>query len=328
MTDEAPRRVGCLVWAGAIIVTLLLSLVVVVATANAWNAAGPAKDIPVRVAVIVIEILLVTVVVWAALYYGIIRGRRAASAGRAFAVLLSASIIFYGAFAALIVVIGHRQAARRDAAFATDTNSDAQIALDEAVTSVDSLTRQREAVQLRTHANGVPGDIARGAKTMLHAVMAARTDSETAIGALGYPAFMVPEKLVAGDHIARARTALAQVRAALDRREQRSDAAIAAFRALVAASPIDARHKEEGLARLDAAIASERDLRAKRVGLERNILDESLGVVNELDRRDGWTILNNRVSFSKKTAYDRYVLLAKAIAADSADVRRQWRDAN
>lgn len=195
----------------------------------------------------------------------------------AFALSLTfTAIVFTAGFAAL--------ASRTSSSGPQPDQSDATaIALSQAAQAEDGLVAHGAAsVSADANLPGEAGYIARATNGFVGAVRGAYSDYYDTLSTMDYYQLLAPIRLASDPGFADTNRTLETMRNAVETRERRIDAAVAAFRGQLASARIGGGAKRAALTHLDDAVARSAVLRNRETALEVNLIDEQKQLLADL----------------------------------------------
>jgi hypothetical protein len=304
MQDETPAKGQGWALAAAMVIQIPLCIVFILAAAFvSWLFALP-KNPPGVVVLLTGQAVLAGVAMWTAFHF--IYARRYAPRRIRFylPILVGWSLALNGAtIGAGIWGAHHTQAvmqARQAEALKT--------ALDEAAKAEDVLSDPGGgSVDMHTNAPGEAGRIARAARDLMHDVFAAHSDYTDTLDRLGFADCMLPDRLGADNGPVNSEAVLLAARDAGKTHVDKVDGALSNFRAVLASAKIDAKLKQDALARFDTRAAAVRSVIARRSALQNALIDEFEGMIHVLMADPGgWHVVHNRLGFTDEALLDAY----------------------
>ncbi|MGD0144873.1 MAG: hypothetical protein ABSC92_17105 [Rhizomicrobium sp.] len=258
----------------------------------------------VGIAAVVSQFLFGVLFIWLVLYFTFIRTRAPRRGLAYFVVLLIVAIALDAGLGSLGYFGSQRQAAIN----ATRSAADIRTALSEAAGAETAvISGHFNFVDLHTQAPGAAGLIARAAKTLVQSVSNARSTFDQEIVELGYPDLMSPIRLGADPGFVKTSLALREVRKAIEDRKQKTDAAMAAYRAQLAGARIDETLKREALNQFDRRMVASNASSALETSLQLKTVDEMEQAIRELKAEKGeWKISGETIVFTDAHALRLY----------------------
>jgi hypothetical protein len=237
---------------------------------------------------IVGQALVVTAVVWLALYFLFVRRRAAGRGGRYFAILFAVALATEGGVVALA-----KWAAEKD-------DAQGRVAKAEMIKAFAGVANPDTAsVDMRIKATGDAGEMERISKSAAARTIAAARKYHATLAALDYPAFVAPAHLAADRGLVKTREKLKGARQAVRVLRADSQANLEVLQTEVRASKMSEGNKTQFEAGIARGAAKRRQMEERSLDCEDGIFVEFGAIADLLARPRGrWLVKGKTIVFS------------------------------
>jgi len=240
--------------------------------------------------------LIIAVVIWAPLYFLVMRRRAPENRPPSFAMFFIAALLAEGAMIFLTANAAHSADAQSQIAVSEAQKAEAKV-LHPGTGNVD----------MHIESTGEAGEMERLGKLLAARTLATEQQYQSTISTLQYPAFMKPDQLVIGSNLIDAKDKLENARAAVQTLRDGIKQNIILLRQDAQASKMSSAAKTGFLRGVDESFSKGQANMAKILECEDGIITEYENIADLLIRSQGrWNVSTSRIMFNDAVDLQEY----------------------